>query len=329
VKALVLGATGHIGNAFTRELIASGWEVSVLSRQPVAGPLLDGLQLNFISGDLDCPDDLDAWVSGCDLVIDASAPYHLWLPRDRSQAMEEADRRQSNVLRAVQEAGADYVFISSFTTRIDQTGLSQQILRALHPYLDLKTRLEDRVLEAATNGLRAVVVNPTMCLGPWDDRPLPFNLVALLLEGQVPASNSHPVNVIDVRDVALAGLRAREIGLFGQPLLLAGRNTSVEGLLDLICRIAETARPRWRFSATASAVAAFGNELLSGIGLSALPYPSLGLLLLLQQRWLTPGSEQRKLGVSLRPLSRTVADAVRWQRTQSAQAPGSGSAGAD
>ena len=329
MKALVLGATGHMGNAFTRELIASDWEVSILSRQPAPGPLLHGLKLNFISGDLDCPSDLDGWVSGCDLVVDASAPYHLWLPRDRSQAMEEADRRQSDILSAIQAAGADYVFISSFTTRIDQTGFSQQILRALHPYLDLKSRLEDRVLEAAANGLRAVVVNPTMCLGPWDDRPLPFNLIALLLEGQVPASNSHPVNVIDVRDVALAGMRAREIGLFGQPLLLAGRNTSVEGLLNLICRIAEIGRPRWRFPAAASAVAAFGNELLSGMGLSALPYPSLGLLLLLQQRWLTPGPEQRKLDISLRPLSRTVADAVRWQRTQGALGPGSGFASAD
>jgi hypothetical protein len=44
------------------------------------------------------------------------------------------------------------------------------------------------------------------------------------------------------------------------------------------------------------------------------PYPCLGLLLLLEQQWQAPGRRQRDIGLHLRPLSRTLTDAIDWYR---------------
>jgi uncharacterized protein YbjT (DUF2867 family) len=75
MKALVLGATGHIGNAIVRELLDRGYQVTATSRRKEPAANLVGLPVRYASGNCNTPGQLDAWIAGHDVVVDAAAPY--------------------------------------------------------------------------------------------------------------------------------------------------------------------------------------------------------------------------------------------------------------
>src|SRR5262245_42090778 len=96
-RAVVLGATGHIGSAVVRQLVRRGAEVTAATRRSSATPNLRGLDITLSPGDADDPEQLDAWVEGHDLVVDAAAPYPVWLFRPTGPA--EADPIQYALAR--------------------------------------------------------------------------------------------------------------------------------------------------------------------------------------------------------------------------------------
>lgn len=320
MNALVLGATGHLGNALTRELLARGWEVTATSRRDIRARNLVGLPVRFRTGDACRPGQLHEWIRGHELVVDAAAPYHLRLGLGAQglEAVRLAENRMETLLASVARHGACLAYVSSFTTLARPRPLLDAVqadaLRQLHPYFEMKRVMECRVRVAARNGLRAVIVNPTICLGPWDLKPPPFCLIPLALQGRLPATTGHAVNVIDVRDVASATVTAVVQDRFGDPIELSGHNTTVDGLVAAVCRLGGTRPPRLSTSAHLSAFVSYGNEVLSSFGLSPVDYPSLGMLALLEQRWRAPGRMQRDLGVRLLPLSRTLAESIDWYR---------------
>lgn len=317
MRALVLGATGHLGHALTRELLARGFEVTAASRSAGTSPHLAELPVRRVSGDCASDGQIADWVRGHDLVVDAAAPYHFRLAAPGSASpLHAAERRMLALLDSVARERAQLVFVSSFTTlpraRSPLDAARSAVLTRLHPYFELKRRMEAQVRAAARRGSPAVIVNPTLCLGPFDSKLLEFCLIPLVLRGQVPATQGNAINVIDVRDVAAAALTALEHGCFGEPIPLCGHNSTLQGLIAAICSRGGVPPPRMRVPATLSAAAGYGNEVLATLGLSLLAYPSLGLLLSLEQRWGAPGAVQRGLLPKLRPLSRTLKDAIDW-----------------
>ena len=79
--ALVIGATGGIGGAVTRALIAHGWTVKALNRDPTRAAKAVGLaNIDWICGDAMNPDDVVAAAHGCALIVHAANPpgYKDW-----------------------------------------------------------------------------------------------------------------------------------------------------------------------------------------------------------------------------------------------------------
>lgn len=320
MRALVLGASGHLGSAFTRELLGRGFGVTAAARRRRRAPNLLDLPVSAVWGDADRPEQLDEWVPGHDLVVDAAAPYHFQLASEQrgSDAIERGRERMDALLDRVARADACLIHVSSFTTLSRTQPLLEMArsgaLRRLHPYFDLKQAMEERVRVAAARGVRAVIVNPTLCLGPWDAKPLPFCWIPLAVRGELPATSSRAVNVVDVRDVAAMSVDAAARERFGEPIALSGHNTTLQAMTATLCGLAGVPPPRRRAPAHLAALTAWGNERLASAGLSPLDYPSLGMILLLEQRWVSPGPAQRALGAPFRSLTRTLADALQWYR---------------
>ena len=322
-SALVLGATGHIGQAITRELLAHGWQVTAATRQ-VRPAALAGLALSVARGDADHPGQLAAWVRGHEVVFDAAAPYpmNLFLRADAADRapLVHARSRMSRLLDAVGREGAVLAHISSYTTlpRPAEAGplaaLEARARHRLHPYFAVKAAMQAQVLDAMRQGLRALVLNPTACMGPWDRRPRDLCVVPLLLSGEVPALVSQALNVIDVRDVALAARLAVEQGHLGGPNLLAGHDTRTDGLASRVCALAGVAAPRQRLPARLAAGAMLWTEAGWALLGRPSPVPALGSLLVLDGYPAQPGILQRTLGVVPRPQDETLRDAIAWYR---------------
>lgn len=70
MKVLVAGGTGFLGREITRQLIASGHEVTVLSRSnPVRNPI--DAAARWVAGDVTRPDGLSSALAGHEVVVDA------------------------------------------------------------------------------------------------------------------------------------------------------------------------------------------------------------------------------------------------------------------
>lgn len=322
-RALVLGATGHIGNAVTRELLQHGYRVTAATRQ-TRPEALAALDVEVVHGDADHPGQLASWVPGHELVVDAAAPYPLNLfaasaPSGRAP-LDHAQRRMAALLDSVAREGATLGHVSSYTTlpRPRSEGalaaIEARARRRIHPYFAVKAAMEAMVHEAARGGLRAVVVNPTACLGPWDRRPRELCVVPLLVTGQVPALVSRAMNVIDVRDVAAALLAALEQGRFGTSIALAGHDCRTDVLAARVCALAGASAPRLRVPARLAVAGVLWAEAGWALLGRSSPLPAIGPLLVLDGYAMAPSAEQVALGVRPRPLDETLRDAIAWYR---------------
>ena len=327
--ALVLGGAGHLGHALLRELMGRGYRVVALTRRPRPS-LLEGLDVEVVRGDADDPGTLDRLAEGASVIVDAAAPYPLYLEPGSfrgAPVVEAAALRAASVVATALRSRAALVFISSFTTlpRSKEASAARDALAALeararrvaHPYFAAKEAMERVVLLGARKGLRAVIVNPTACLGPWDDKPRTLAYLPLLLAGAIPATSSHLVNVVDVRDVARGAFLALEAGLFGAPLLMAGHDVRADALSARACSIAGVRPPRLRGSARAAATLAYWAERAFTLTGRRAPFPSLPALLLCEARAMGLGTEQRALGALPRPLDETLSDSIAWYRGRS------------
>lgn len=322
-RALLLGATGHIGQALLRELLAQGWQVTAATRQPNPAAL-QGLPVQVTTGNADTPGQLARWVQGHDVVFDAAAPYpmNLFVPAGPAEArpLEHARRRMGELIDAVARQRATLAYVSSYTTlpRPADEGvvaaLEARLRRRLHPYFAVKAAMEAQLLEAARGGLPAAVLNPAACMGPWDRRPRDLCVVPLLASRQVPALVSHAMNVIDVRDVARAARLAVEQRRFGEPLALAGHDCRTDEVAALVCRLAGVAAPRRRLPGRLAAAGLGWTEAGWALLKWPSPVPVLGPLLLLDSHPMQPGPAQRAMGVQPRALQQTLADALAWYR---------------
>jgi dihydroflavonol-4-reductase len=321
VKALVLGASGHIGNAVTRELIARGYEVVATGRRPVPPVNLNGLAVRYICGDIDTPGYLDRAVEGQEVVIDAAAPYPSLMPptaQGVAEALDYARRRTQMLIETVRRHHARLAYVSSFTTLPDLSSgferAQRQLIRRLHPYFAVKELIETEILAAARAGLPAVVVNPTLCIGPWDIKARELCFVPRLLCAEAPVAVTHLINVIDVRDTAAGLVAALEAEHYGEPIPLTGHNLSVEALYTWLCEIGGVAPPRLVAPISLAVIATYLSEIaLSTLGLRP-PLPALAPMLTMLLDSFDPGRVQAELGITPRPLSATLADAIEWYR---------------
>ena len=114
--ALVTGATGFVGSAVARALLAQGHRVKALVRPASDRRNLAGLEVEPVEGDLADPATLAPALAGCTALFQVAADYRLWV-RD-PQAMYRANvDGTAAILRAAAAAGvARAVYTSSVAT---------------------------------------------------------------------------------------------------------------------------------------------------------------------------------------------------------------------
>lgn len=319
MRVLVLGATGHIGNAVVRECLDQGYAVTAVSRRAEPAQNLINLPVHYLSGDIETPGRLDTWVKGHDVVVDAAAPYPLSVFPAKADPLLRAAQRTDALLAAVRRHHARLVYISSMTSlarpRVSVAVWQVQLQRLLHPYFALKQLIDARVLTAAQQGLPAVTLHLPTCLGPWDLKARDLCFIPRLLCGEIPVALEHLINVIDVRDVATGVLAALQAERYGEPIALTGHALPCPALFAWICELGGARPPGLSLPPPLDLLASYSAELLyAGLGKHP-PFRALAVLLVYEQNWLVLSTAQHDLGVVPRPLSHTLSDSIQWYRS--------------
>jgi dihydroflavonol-4-reductase len=322
VKVLVIGASGHIGNAIVRLLLKRKHGVTACGRRKKPPANLSGLRVHYRAGDAEAPGQFDKWVAGHDLVVDAAAPYPagVFSPASETQgdSLVRAEMRTRRLLDAVSRHETRLAYIGSCVTLARPRTAVQQfqmkLMRIAHPYFHVKELIEARIVDASRRGIRAVIVDPTYCLGPWDLRARKYCTIPLLLGGEIPGSISQPLHVIDVRDVAAALLSALDGERYGEPILLSAYKMPTHDLYSLICEVAGVPPPRISIATEPVLAGAYLLEaMLSVAGLES-PLSSGAIMISTAFDYLEPAGELEELGVKPHPLEQTIVDSIKWYR---------------
>jgi dihydroflavonol-4-reductase len=319
---VVTGATGHIGNVLVRELVARGERVRAIVHARKHEYSLEGLPVEKVVLDIRKPDQVVRALEGADTVYHLAGMISISPGRTRTLYRINISGTQ-NVVRACRANSIRrLVYTSSVNALVEPPrGTSLDESAQLEPRLVMdgygrsKARATRKVLEAARNGLDAVVVYPSGVLGPYDFKPSQMGQLILdFARRRLFGYLDGAYNFVDVRDVVSGILQAAEKGRTGEGYLLTGTTITIPELMVLLQDVTGVRAPRLKLPYwTARFVTNFTPAYYLVTQQKPL-FTTYSIKVLQGNCEMTSGRACREFGYSSRPLRETLLDTLAWFR---------------
>ena len=256
-RTLITGATGLVGSAVARKLVAEGTTVRALVRRGSPRSHLEGLGLEFIEGDMRDAQSVRAAMVGIRHVFHVAADYRLWA-RDPNEIFAANVDGTRIVMQEAKNAGVErIVYTSSVATiavRDDGSPADKSIGLKVEDGIGAYKRSKiaaERLVEAmvADEQLPAVIVNPSTPIGPRDVKPTPTGrIIVEAARGRMPGFLDTGLNLVHVDDVADGHLAALKHGAIGERYILGGQDVLLADMLADIAGLVGRRPPRWQNS---------------------------------------------------------------------------------
>lgn len=318
---LVTGACGHLGGTLVRLLERTGAQVRGL-RLP-SEQARDRAHVTYYPGDVRDRDSLRPLfrgLAGREVVVFHTAAIVDISGEVTPQMRDVNVNGTKNILALCREYGVKrLVYVSSVHAIPEKDGCA--VLREVDRfspqqvtggYAKTKAEATQAVLDAAAQGLDAVVVHPSGILGPFDGTG--NHLVQLVKEyagGKLPACVKGGYDFVDVRDAAAGCLAAAEKGRSGQCYILSNRHYEVKEVLAMAKTLCHGRRlpvlPMWMAQAA--------EPLLGWVARVKKQrplYTKYSLYTLRSNDRFDHGKATAELGYRPRDLRQTVRDTLRW-----------------
>lgn len=320
---LVTGASGFVGAAVVRDLLARGEAVRVLLRGTSPRLNLEGLDVEVAVGDLREPSSLGPAVRGCRGLFHVAADYRLWT-RDPRELYATNVEGSKALLRAAAEAGVARIVYTSSVATLKLTGTDRPadetcvatLADMTGDYKRSKFLAEQAVRQlVAEEGVPAVVVNPSAPIGPGDVKPTPTGRIVLdAAKGKMPAYVETGLNVVHVGDVAAGHWLAFKAGEVGERYVLGGENMTLRQILETVDEVQGQPRRRLRLPHRAVLPLAYGAEAWAR-GFGGEPFATVdGVRMAEKPMFFSSAKAERELGYRHRPPRAAIADALAWFR---------------
>jgi dihydroflavonol-4-reductase len=272
-RYLVTGATGFLGRHLVGQLLADDHDVVALCRNAGGGTdsWLNDARATVRLGDvLDGGSVRDA-ASGCDGLFhcagkvsrdakDAEQLYRVHV--DGTKTTLDA-AREAGVKRCVVASTSGVVAISDDPDEVrNEDAETPTELIARWPYYRSKLFAERAALERNGDEFEVLSVNPSLLLGPGDERGSSTEDVRLFLERKIPVCPGGGIAFVDARDAAAALRAAMSKGQPGRRYLVNAANMTLEVFFDRLSRISGVKAPPLRMPRTSAALAGIGADLL-------------------------------------------------------------------
>jgi dihydroflavonol-4-reductase len=324
MRALVTGATGFVGAAVARALLAQGWAVRALARKGSDRRNLQRLAVEVVEGDLNDPGSLAPALQGCEALFHVAADYRLGAfdPRELYRTNVDGTR---NILSAARAAGVRRVVYTSSVATIgipkDGTPGSEDTPSTLSDmighYKRSKFLAEEAAREAVRAGSEVVIVNPSTPIGPGDVKPTPTGqLVFDAAAGRMPAYVDTGLNIVHVDDVAAGHLLAFHRGRPGERYILGGQDMSLREILIDIAALVGRKPPVVRLPSAVVMPIAYVAEAVARVTGRPTRVTVEGVRMARKHMFFTSAKAARDLGYQWRPPKQAFADAIGWFREQ-------------
>jgi dihydroflavonol-4-reductase len=318
---LVTGASGFVGSAVARALVARGDDVRVLLREGSSRKNIDGLDCRVMIGDMRDAKAMTKAMEGVRHVFHVAADYRLWA-RDPSEIVRNNLDGARAVMEAARTTGVERIVYTSSVAAlkpvagraVDETSRHDEVT-VIGVYKKSKLVAERLVERLAGEGLPVVIVSPSTPIGPRDIKPTPTGrIIVEAANGRMPAFVDTGLNLVHVDDVAQGHLLALDKGRIGENYILGGEDVRLRDMLALIAPLVGRKPPRVRLPRAPLYPLAFGAEAFARMRGKE---PFLTVDALKMSKYLMYFSSEKakaELGFQARPFARGIEDAISWFR---------------
>ncbi|NNE67772.1 MAG: NAD-dependent epimerase/dehydratase family protein [Pyrinomonadaceae bacterium] len=263
-KTLITGGTGFLGSHIVKQLIDAGEKNLRVMASSVPEWMTDE-GVEACEGSVTNADDCASAVKGVSLI------YHLAgkVSRDNADAaaMNSVHLQGTRILlEAATEAKVKTVVLASSSGTI-AVSKKQEILDETYPapmdlisrfaYYSSKYYQEKTALENFDGkGKKLVILNPSLLLGPGDERLSSTKPILDFLGRKIPFTPSGGLNFIDARDAVGAFLNAPTKGRHKEKYLIGAENMSFEKFFGRIERLSGIPAPSLKVPKSISVPAA-------------------------------------------------------------------------
>ncbi len=322
MTTLVTGATGFVGAAIARRLVAEGHSVRVMCRESSDRSNVEGLKVEIVTGDMTDQTSLDAAVKGCEALFHVAADYRLWIPNQASMFKNNVGGTCNVMLAAVDAGVKRIVYTSSVATlgihpnipvSDEETAVSYEDM--IGAYKQSKFLAEQEVRALIKKGLPAVIVNPSAPVGPGDIKPTPTGRMILdAAQGKMPAYVDTGLNIVHVDDVATGHILAFEKGEIGERYILGGDNMSLKEILTEIANQIGHPPPKFCIPHNVVLPIAYAAEVWARLT-DREPFATVdGVRMSKKKMFYSSDKAIRLLGYQARPAREAICDAIAWFR---------------
>ncbi len=318
---LVTGATGFIGSAVVRRLLARGRAVRALVEPGAPTANLEGLDVERVPGDVLDRDAVARAIQGCDAVHHLAAIYSLWLPDDKIIYDVNVEGTK-NVLFAAMKAGVRKVVHTSSIAAIgvphpgelaDET-FAFNYWTGANAYIRSKYLSDLDAQRFAREGVPVVIVCPAFPFGERDLGPTPTGrFIVEALHGRVPGYTAGGFCAVDVDDVAECHALADEKGAIGERYIAGAHNVTYKDFYAAVTEVAGLRKIRVKLPTPAVLGMAWAMERWADRTGKAPRITVRAARYATETAWFDC-AKARALGMPSTPLAQTIDKAVRWFR---------------
>jgi len=322
-RVAVTGASGLLGGNLAAELAAAGHHVVAIRRTGSKITQLADLAIEWHDAELGRAEAMTRAFAGADCVFHCAAAVSV--KRAVTAEMTATNvTGTANVIAAVIAAKVPRLVHTSSVVAVglstdgrpcDETATWNFPAEGLEDaYAITKRRAED-VVQAATDRVDAVIVNPTYMFGPRDARPSSGRLIIDVVRRRVPGWTPGYNNFVDVRDVARGMIAAWHKGRRGERYILAGHDMTYGDVMRAIARAAGTRPPRLRVPRPAAWLFGKWGDLVERSGREPLVNSTQIRYAYTEKFRFQSSKAARELGYTYGPLEPALRDAIAWFRT--------------
>jgi dihydroflavonol-4-reductase len=318
---LVTGASGFVGSAVARALVARGLHVRVLMRANASRLNIQQLHCEPVTGDMRDEESMTAAMQGARYLFHVAADYRLWARDPREIERNNFHGARATMNAALKTGVERVVYTSSVAalkpgaTAVDETSrhTHKSVIGAYKRSKLLAEREVERLIR--DQNLPCVIVAPSTPIGPRDVKPTPTGrIIVEAATGRMPAFVDTGLNLVHVDDVAQGHLLALDKGRIGENYILGGEDVALETMLGDIAFLSGRKPPTIKLPRAPLfplAWAAEGFARLTGKE----PFLTADALRMSRYRmFFSSEKARRELGYTARHYREGLADALGWFR---------------
>jgi len=251
MRYFVTGATGFIGKALAKALLARGDQVVILARTPSKADDLKALGIEVYTGDITEFETLRAPMRGADGVFHVAGWYKIGV-KDKSPAWAINVEGTRNVLTMMRDLGIPKgVYTSTLAVNSDTHGATVDETYTFtgdhqSEYDRTKAAAHDEAEKFIRDGLPLVIVMPGLVYGPGDEGITHDTFVQFLTRNMpiVPSDMAMAWGYID--DIVQGHIAAMDVGTIGESYILAGPTHKFIDAIAVLEQLSGVPAPKMR-----------------------------------------------------------------------------------